>query len=151
MSGRDSHKYTLTLTPEQAGPFPVSTESLWFDVVAGGLRLRNIPFFVDGLALDDIVTLHALDDGTWALDRVVRPSGNSTVWIHLDEGRQRPWLDALARRTGCRFEGGVIAHYYALNVPPDTDFAALCAALDEAQESGEVLVDYPCVRHPACD
>ncbi len=150
MAEVERRKYTLTLSAAQAGPFPVSTESLWFDVVDAGLRLRNIPFFVDGLALDDVVALRALDDGTWALDAVLQPSGNSTVWIHLDEGRQRPWLDALARRTGCRFEGGVIAHYYALSVPPDTDFASLCAALDEAQASGEVLVDYPCVRHPAC-
>ena len=88
-------------------------------------RLDNIPFFVRGFALGDVVRFEADDDGVlWAKD-AVECSDNCTIRIipaedGRQEARRQEVLDTFAR-LGVDGEG--IGQYgmVALNVPASAD------------------------------
>jgi hypothetical protein len=144
---RGTRKLAIRLTEEQIGPFPVSVEWLWFDQESGNFRLKNIPFFVDEVSFDDLVSLVEVELGLYQIGEVIEPSENSTVWLLTkDEAEGQKFLDEISR-LGCGVEGGVLHGYYAINVPGAVSFDAVMAILTPAEDAGSVSIDYPSIRH----
>lgn len=144
---RDSHKFAIKLTNEQIGPFPVSVEWLWFDDENGNFRLKNIPFFVDEVSYDDVVSLVKVEPDLYQIGEVVRPSGNSTVWLLTkEEIAGREVLNAISK-LGCGVEGGVLHGYYAVNVPSAISLGEVMDILAPFKDAGAISVDYPSIRH----
>lgn len=107
--------------------------------------MRNIPFFVDEVALDDVVELVKLDSGEYLIGRVVQQSGNSTIWIYVKSRAGDENLNQL-KDLGCRIETGVIDGYFAVNVLARLNWSGISNAISEGVSCGSILVDYPCVR-----
>lgn len=74
-------KLSFLLTAEQAGPFPVSSETLWCQPIGMNYRVRNIPFFIDKVSLDDTISVFQLPNGFFEINAVIVPSANSTIWL----------------------------------------------------------------------
>jgi hypothetical protein len=137
------------LTGAQADPFPVASEAIWCFEENGNYRVRNIPFFIDGVSFDDVVEVEPeATDGKWRIKGVVIPSGNSTIWLYAKESASGARLVDRLVSMGCGVEGGVILDLFAINVPAGNDIAKVIAVLNDAIEEGLADVDYPSIRHP---
>src|SRR5918993_290348 len=76
-----SRKLQFALDVEGGWP-PVSSEAVWCDVEGTEFRLRNAPFFIKGLAVDDV--FEAVPDpvnGHIIEFKVTRPSSHSLAWM----------------------------------------------------------------------
>jgi hypothetical protein len=140
-------KLSFVLTEDQAGPFPVSTETLWCRPEGGNYRVKNVPFFIDEISLDDLIAVRALGDGYFEIDSVIAPSQNSTIWLFFKNGAEENTLIDKLLSMGCGIEGGVIDGYYAINVPNFVDIDLVYLAIDEAENDGAITADYPSIRH----
>lgn len=126
-----STKLTLRLTAEESGPFPVATESLWFDKEHSGYRVKNIPFFVEGVSLNDIVSLESAGHSEYIIGTVVEKSGNSTVWVYVMEQQHTSELLQLLQTSSCTFETGVIEGYtrlafHSTSIPANLFLKLMC-------------------------
>lgn len=138
---------TIKLTAEQSEGYPVSTESLWFLEDGSYLRLINIPFFIDDISMEDVLELKPIGEDLFAIKRVAKRSGNSTIWVSLnvdDKGKER--LEAI-HALGCGYEGGVLNAYYAINVPSAVDIEKVFKILTSAENDEVLIFDCPCVQH----
>jgi hypothetical protein len=68
---------------------PVSVESLWaVDLCDGTVRLANTPWFVRGVASDDVIRVEFDDEGIrWARE-TVRASEHCTIRLIVPEGQR---------------------------------------------------------------
>lgn len=64
---------------ETATPGETEVESLWAEPVAAGYRIDNIPFYVQNLALGDVVAARQGEEGELLLEHLVSASGHTTV------------------------------------------------------------------------
>jgi hypothetical protein len=74
-------KILFYMEPDEDGYPPERVESLWAFCRDDGYELRNIPFFVKGVALRDVVSAETEADGALAFDRVVTRGGHNTFRI----------------------------------------------------------------------
>lgn len=110
---------------------PVGTESLWAErVKPGQYRLRNIPFFVYEVAMEDVVGAEERD-GRIHFTRLIRTSGHSTIRILFSaKPYAKAVLDPLLA-IGCRLEKSFHDNHYAVDIPPTVGLAAAEAVLAE--------------------
>jgi hypothetical protein len=140
-------KLSILLTEDQAGDFPVSSETIWCIEEGEFFRVKNVPFFIDQVSFDDVISVRESADGFFEIIDVILPSSNSTIWLYFKTGSaEQAVLDKLIQK-GCGVEGGVFDGYYAINVPGAVDIDVIYSVIDEVMESGKVLVDYPSIRH----
>jgi hypothetical protein len=77
------------------------TERMWAEPVQNGYRLMNIPFFVPGIALYDIVSATRNAEGALVADDMVEESGHMTVnFATKDKLVEQTVLYAL-KKMGC--------------------------------------------------
>lgn len=129
-------KLKFRLTDEQAGPFPVASESLWCDQEGSLYRVKNIPFFIDNISFDDLVSISKDANGICEVVEVVSKSANSTVWIYLRESSLGTVLIDELVSGGCGVESGAIDNYYALNIPADLDFSKIYGRIEAEVRRG---------------
>ena len=143
-------KVRFRLEPDADAWPPVGSEGLWAESLGDGeFRIQNTPWFVCGVANGDIVRAAADCDGVlWARDHV-RWSGWGTV-------RVIPFRDGpLAGDLGAVLDvfrpynvsGEGLAQYgiVALEIPPDSDFAAIKSRLIDGERLGSWSYDEGCV------
>jgi len=138
-------KLSFLLTEDQRGPYPIDGESIWCDPVGKYFRIKNIPFFIDGIAYDDVIEVEPVQD-RFIVKRVVSPSGNSTVWIFLESEPAATRFVAELKRLGCGVEGGVLHNYLAFNIPSSVDGEHVLGLIVQAVDKGWIDADYPCIR-----
>jgi Domain of unknown function (DUF4265) len=140
-------KLTFQLTDKQMGDGPVSTESLWCAAEAGLFRVKNIPFFIDGLSFDDLISVKRRSDESYDIAGIIERSRNSTVWLYLKkESGGRCVLDEV-KGLGCGVEGGAVADYFAINVPETVNFKTVQFLLSSGEKAGALIFDVPSMRH----
>jgi len=140
-------KRTIRLTDEQIGPYPIATETLWFDIEEGKFRLRNVPCFVDQVSFDDVVSLEAIGDHEWRIDAILQQSGNSTIWLLVEDTQQGEPVIRAIKKLGCAVETGIFDGYYAINVPEEVEMKRFLDLIQTGLEENWIAVDYPSVRH----
>lgn len=139
-------KLTFRLSEDQIGPFPIAVESLWCAVEGKFFRVKNIPFFIDGVSFDDLIEVSGKANDCYEIAKVVGPSNNCTIWILTkDVERGAALLEELGV-LGCGIEGGVFPDYFAVNVPMTTDLDKVLSVIQDCEQSGWVAVDYPSIR-----
>ena len=116
---------------------PISSEAVWCDIVGTGFRLRNAPFFIKGLAVDDIFEAEPDPVNAHIFEfKVTEPSDHSLIWIlsntHADPHKVLVGL----RELGCSTEGLERFSLYAVDVPPHVGDSELNALLDTAEGTG---------------
>jgi hypothetical protein len=100
-------------------------------------RLENSPWFAYGVSYRDVVEAQPSKTGEFDLPtfvRVLEKSGNRTLRVYLEqpvetelEVRQHPTLAPLLQM-GCAVEGAQ-GNYFAINIPAEVDFDAVCSHL----------------------
>jgi len=125
------------------------SETLWAEPVeetapATTFRLRNSPFFAEGVSFLDMISAKPDRDGDGLeFAGVIERSGHSTYLILAPAGSAnfaKNWnvLQAL----GCTYESKTLSTkegekiLYAVDVPPDADIYAVYEALSDSERNG---------------
>lgn len=117
-------------------------ETLWADDLGGGrYRLDNVPFFARDVSLGDVVAAAPDASGLPVMTAVLEKSGNRTLWVSFPGpiAGDHPFLEFL-KAAGCSYEGAR-ASLFAVNVPPQSDLAAVARYIEE-RTPDEVEYDY---------
>lgn len=120
----DDHvKVHFRMDIDEDGWPPASVESLWaMDLGDGTVRLDNTPWFVRGVASDDIIRVEIDDEGIRWAGETVRASENCTIrLIVLKDGGSataRQSVLKIFHKLGTTGEGIERFRMVALDVPP---------------------------------
>jgi|SRR5579884_465712 len=143
----DHVKIIFRLQRDEEGYPPVDEESLWA-VPVGKRRFKidNIPFFVVGISADDIVEADKRDAGYY-FQRVVVPSGHSTIRVLCMDASNVGDLRKKLEELGCTSEGSHLPRLFAVDVPPEAPWSNVIAFLKETEESGLIEYEEGALRH----
>lgn len=107
-------KVLFNLESDETGYPPCNVESLWCILVEDKLcQVDNVPFFVCGIALGDIIRI---DQGGNFLS-IDRPSGNLTIRIYTENMALRDSLKKELTNRGCVWEQSHIKYLAAVGIP----------------------------------
>jgi hypothetical protein len=116
---------------------PVSSESVWCELVGTSFRLKNAPFFIKGLAVNDLFQAEPDPVNGHIFDfELLEPSPHSLVWILSNTQADIQLVLSQLRAIGCSTEGLEQFSLYAVDVPPEVEHAALIDLLDRAEGAG---------------
>jgi Domain of unknown function (DUF4265) len=111
-------KVIFRLEQDEDGYPPEDVESLWGVRRADGVAIDNVPWFVKGVSLGDVVSVVQAPDGAFEFERVVRRSGHSTYRILLlnpaVHGVERTIEELTAMGLAVEEDAGLLA----VDVPP---------------------------------
>jgi hypothetical protein len=105
---------------EDGYPKSQDWEQLWCDRTENGFRIDNIPFFVKGIAVGDIISTRETENATYEFDRVLARGGHDTYRIWLSE-EMKDCADLVMKElenSGCQAEI-TLGRMIAVDVPPD--------------------------------
>lgn len=121
------------------------TEAMWTLRRDEGYEVDNIPFYVTGIALGDVVGAESDIDGVLWYSKLVRPSGHSTIQIlFANENDVKAVREAL-RQIGCASEVSDIRRLVAVDIPPSIPYAKVKAFLDQGTEAGSFEYQEACI------
>lgn len=131
---------------EQVSPTwpPVSSERLWAAKtgVRRQLAVRNVPFYVKGIAYGDVIAVTPDDARREILfDRLVEESGHSTVRLLVHRPEVRGTVLQMLEQFGVTWEESNVENHLAADVPPECDYARLRELLIAARDRGDVGVE----------
>lgn len=143
-------KVPFALDIEDGWP-PVGSEHVWCERVGDKYTLRNVPFFIPGLAIGDVFRAERdpVNDCIFEFE-IVQPSGHSVVWVmsndELDFSQPRQRLTEL----GCGSESLPQFSIFSIDVPAEVGRAEINALVDSLEEDGFALA-FPVWRHDVAD
>jgi hypothetical protein len=121
------------------------TETMWALKREDGYEIDNIPFYVKGLALGDVVSARAEADGTLWFSELVRSSGHSTIQLWFsDEHDVQPIRDEL-KRMGCASEVSDLPRLVAVDVAPGVSYVQVKGFLDQSEHAGTFEYQEACL------
>ncbi len=109
------------LLPQDAeGWPPAACETLWVTPKEENrFIVKNVPFFVQYLALDDEVEGEVDEHNKVAFKKVLAPSGNSTIRIIYKSKEIGDLLTMQLEKIGCFVESCPQYGLLAVNIPPE--------------------------------
>jgi hypothetical protein len=134
---QDLVKVLFHLEPD-AGRGP-ATEALWAERIdQRRFRLLNVPFFVLGVSIADVVLARTSEGGVIEFEAVSIRSGHSTYRIMPraavpPEAVQQKWQGL--EQLGCTYEQGP-GSLRAVDVPPRSDIYSVYALLEQGEHEG---------------
>lgn len=125
---------------------PVASEGVWCDCVGDHYKLKNVPFFIRGLAADDIFKTEPDSVNGHIFEfEIIEESGHSVVWLINNTGLDLSIFRKKITDLGCNYEGLPQFSLVAIDVPPQTNLETLDAIIDEYEEKG-IEFAYPVWR-----
>jgi hypothetical protein len=137
-----SEKVGFLLDPVDGWP-PHDVEHIWLERNNGQYTVKNFPFYVKGIAYEDIITITLNENGYAQSWEVITPSGNSLIWIF--ERESTTILERL-KKIGCGYETQKSIKLHAVNVPSNTDIKSLDNILDSEVDQQKVSLAFPVFR-----
>ncbi|MFC0430360.1 DUF4265 domain-containing protein [Kutzneria buriramensis] len=137
--------------PQEPGRPSSGREHLWATPLPDSedVRLDNIPFFVDGVALGDVFSVRVGEDGYLYAAEKVAWSGACTIrLVVLDDGPLAGDVTRALDLLAPLFVEGEAAEQYrmlALTVPPEADLAAVKNLLIDGVVDGWWEYEEACV------
>lgn len=110
-----------------------------------GYELDNIPFYVTGLAVGDLVSARHDADGVLWYSELLKPSGHSTIQLWFDRQGDVASVRAALRQMGCDSEVSDLPQLVAVNVPRDVSYADVRAFLERGERSGQFEYQEACL------
>jgi len=137
------------LVQDEEGWPPFAVEGLWCEPDGNLYRLRTFPLFVKGVAYDDLLSVDTDVTGEVTGYEVMKPSGNSTMWLIISEQSLRERVLAELNDLGCGVTEGPEAFggLAAVNIQAYVRLAEIDRIMDPLIETGLVAVAYPALRH----
>lgn len=131
-------KVVFRLQRDADGYPPADAEGLWATQLGNNrFKLENIPFFAWGVSADDVVQAEPIGQ-EYYFERVVTPSGHSTVRIIAYDKSSIPEIRKAIEELGCSSELSHLPSLVAIDIPPDVDWSKVFAFLKDA-EARELL------------
>jgi hypothetical protein len=141
-------KILFELEQDEDGYPPASAETLWATKAGDELfKIDNIPFFVFGIAVDDIVSA-APEEGVFRFKEVAHPSGHSTIRVVVYDPSDVPAVRALFKQLGCSTELSHLPRLLAVDVPPSVSLDTLKEVLDSGRAQGRWGYEEACLALP---
>ncbi|MDZ7685259.1 MAG: DUF4265 domain-containing protein [Gammaproteobacteria bacterium] len=135
---------------------PARSETLWADYVGQHrYRLRNIPFFVESVSMDDIIYAPPNREGIATFSHVISKGGNRTVRFVVPEVEAQgqmarlevePVIEAL-KSLGCGMEGHD-QYLFSANVPLTSCLACVVETLSGFGAVWDVIDDAGPIHRP---
>ncbi|MFF7772495.1 DUF4265 domain-containing protein [Streptomyces massasporeus] len=137
----DHVKVHFRMEVDEEGWPPAGVESLWaVDLGDGTVRLDNTPWFVRGVASDDIIRVEVDDEGIRWAGETVRASENCTIrLIVLKDGgtaAARQSVLEIFHSLGTTGEGIEKYRMVALDVPPTANLPKIRQLLEHGDAKG---------------
>jgi hypothetical protein len=126
---------------------PVATEHVWCEKAGTAYQLKNTPFFIKGLALDDKFSAEPDPVNGCVFEfTVLEASGHSLVWIMEQDGlKLDPYKHELLG-LGLSMEGFPHFDLHAVDVPASADSEAVNTLMDRLESLGFAMA-FPVWRH----
>ncbi len=141
-------KILFDLEQDEDGYPPASAETLWAVQVGEGLfKIDNIPFFVLGIAVEDVVSA-VPEEGVFRFKEVVQPSGHGTLRVVVYDPSDVPAVHALFKQMGCSTEQSHLPRLIAIDVPPSVSLDELKRMLDAGREQERWGYEEACLAEP---
>lgn len=137
-----SEKIGFLLKPTDGWP-PHDIEHIWLEHSNGHYTVKNFPFYVKGIAFEDIISIELNESGYVESWEVITSSGNSLIWIYEHESTSI--LERL-QKIGCGFETQKTVNLHAVNIPPSIDVEILDSILESETEQQKISVAFPVFR-----
>jgi hypothetical protein len=114
---------------------PVPGEALWATELGDDRYLiDNIPFFVEEIALNDVVEARAGEDGCLHFTRKLASGGHSTIQVGAHETVEEELIGAL-KTLGCGLERDEPG-FFSVDVPPEVSLLDALALCDRWSSTG---------------
>jgi hypothetical protein len=141
-------KILFELEQDEDGYPPASAETLWAIKTGDGLfKIDNIPFFVLGIAVNDIVAA-APEENIFRFEKVVRPSGHSTLRIVVYDAADVAAVRALFKQLGCSTELSHLPRLLAVDVPSTVSLEELKQVLESGRHQDRWGYEEACLAQP---
>ncbi|MGO4361688.1 MULTISPECIES: DUF4265 domain-containing protein [unclassified Terrabacter] len=121
-----------------------STERLWTEKTPVRMESRvcNVPFYVKGIALGDIVRVRADNERReLVFEEFVAPSGHSTVRLIILDKTELDRIGSLLKKFECAWEVDGSGILWAIDVPPAVAYDTLLIALMQLKEAGKIEIE----------
>ncbi|MBU2709279.1 DUF4265 domain-containing protein [Zooshikella marina] len=120
------------------------TESIWALPVKKGYKLDNIPFYVKGVSIGDVVSAEEVD-GYLYMKELLETSGHSTIrlWFSSEQDVQST-RDTL-KSMGCSSEVSDQPRLVSVDIPPAVSYQEIRAYLDEGEAQGKWDYEEACL------
>ena len=151
MSETSLHRRLIAKLDVVDGYPPADREGLW--CVPDGIGtfvLDSIPFFVDGLALGDVVSAEDDENEELILEKVERSGGHSTVRVVFFGDYDINEVQRLRNEivgAGCESEFDLQRGIVAIDVPSRVELAPLESMLNELEKCGRIEWWVGVLRH----
>lgn len=145
----DLRRMAFDLEVEENWP-PVAVETLWVECVHGvGFRVDSIPFFVQGIAIDDFVEGRAggagEPDSLLHFSRKVSWGGHSTIQVIMDRDEVTSAVKAELAEAGCRTEGSPWHSLFGVDIPESGLISVVHGLLDRRVALGHLEYQDSCI------
>lgn len=129
-------KVLFALDIEDGWP-PVGAEGVWVENVEGNYQLKNIPFFIPNLALDDVfqAELDPVNEHIFEYE-IIKRSGNSVAWLMNNQRIDIGDFIQKIKSLGCEYESFPKFSLGSINVPESVDIDQLDKVIDEYEALG---------------
>lgn len=138
------YKVAFDLPDETSNWARASSERLWTGKtsVQMEVQVRNTPFYVKGIAFKDIVRVRPDHERReFVFEEFVSEGGHSTVRIIIKDEDARDMVDATLRSFECSWEIDATGYLWAIDVPPNVDYASMRVALLRVADEGKIGIE----------
>ena len=123
-------KVLFELEQDDRGYPPAGCEGVWcIRTDDGAYIVDNIPFFVCGVGMGDLIKVRRDEDEIW-FQKVERESGASVIRIYFLDSEIREETEAALKAAGCETEQSHIPNLISVHVPRDQNYAGLIETLE---------------------
>lgn len=130
-------KVWFTLTQDEDGWPPAESEGLWtIPRGDGSFEIDNIPLFLLGLAVGDVVRAEPDQHGKLWFAELVERGSHSTIHIMCTDEDDVPTARAELDKLGCSSEDSPLERLFAVDVPGSVSRDALWPWLEAGERAG---------------
>lgn len=127
---------------------PVSSELIYADILSDSrVKLANTPFFVEGVALGDVVECLKHTDDTFEYMSVIEESGNKSLSVIFIDSSIEESLYQRVKSMGHYCEYGEFPEYsmLAISVENDRSINELVDLLSSMEDQGKISYAELCI------
>ena len=123
-------------------------ESMWAVPHPDGYQPDNIPFYAREVAAGDIIAAQPGPDGELRYERLMKPSGHSTIRLWFADARDVQRIRDELRELGCPSELSELPRLVAVDVPPEVPYSVIHSKLQQGEQAGLFELEEACLGQP---
>lgn len=137
--------HTKIRFPAEDSDGNLELETMWTVARDDGYEVDNIPFYVKGIAIGDVVSAKVEPDGGMLYTGLVRASGHSTIRILFSSEQDILTTTKQLLDLGCDYEGSDLPQLIAIDIPPTVPYEKVKAFLERGRRLGIFSYEEACL------